>query len=332
MPGCLHRAHGRFLNLYLPMHAGNVATPGLPALELPNIGVVEAPTVAQPPGAVSIDEPIAGPISFDTPVQCGFVLHGQVRLFGSTVVGNLEKWTGPPPEDVVVGLDPPSIERVTVPGDFRMSTLVSLLQGTQFDDIIFRNVAFYHQNYAFDKTKSIGWHFNADWVIDSSCGHLYEILTQVLQVDKPLLSVHASFGDQPQRWNAPLGIHSLILEGVFPNLMTSPVSGLILTSIGVMLLGIRGFSYTPQPHSTLSFGFDIFGKMKLDVPGSILPLALEYQMGFTGETINLSAEIPDGKWNDALGVKGMLASCIFTSPCPGEKITNSNHSLKMSYL
>ena len=71
------------------------------------------PAVTQPPDVVPTDEPTATSISLDTPVQGGYVLHGQVRLFGSTVAGNMEKWMGPSPEDIVVEPGPPSIERVT---------------------------------------------------------------------------------------------------------------------------------------------------------------------------------------------------------------------------
>ncbi|KAF8122693.1 hypothetical protein EV363DRAFT_1553609, partial [Boletus edulis] len=299
-----------------PTLAWNAAITGLPSLELPDI-VIKYPTIASGPEPLAEDVPTHKPIAhrtsrskrsvvLDTPVPPnGFVLQGEVDVFGTAVVGNLEKWMGPPPEDVIVGIDPPSIERVVVPGDFHISMLIPLLRGTPFDDIIFRNVAVYHQNYAFDKTKSIGWHFNADWVIDSSCGLLYDILTKALQVSKPKLNIHASFGEQ-QRWSAPLSLHSFILEGVFPGLTVSPVSGLTLTSIGVRLLGIRGFSFTPEPHSTLTFGFGVFGTMKLKVPGSVVPLNLDYEMGLTGRTVNLCAEISGSIWEDALGVKGLL--------------------------
>ena len=286
-----------------PRLAWNAAIKGLPSLELPDL-VIEHPKIAQPPSGVP-------PIS-DTPdsdPQSGFVLQGEVHMFGSDVVGNLEKWMGPPPDDVVVGIEPPSIERVAVQGDFHLSTLIPLLRGTPFDDIIFRNVAVYHQNYTFDKTKSVGWHFSADWVIDTSCGLLYSILTEVLGVNEPVLNIHAFFGEL-QQWSTPLNIHSFILEGVFANMKFSPVSGLTLTSIGVRLLGIRGFSFTPEPHSTLSFGFDIFGTMKLDVPGSVVPLDLHYEMGLAGNTVNLTAEISGEIWEDALGVKDLMVSCV----------------------
>ncbi|KAF8553693.1 hypothetical protein OG21DRAFT_1413853, partial [Imleria badia] len=260
------------------MLAWNVAIKGPPSLELPEI-VIQYPTIAQPPDEIP---PIANHAP-DIPVpKSGFVLQGEVHVFGGALVGSIQKWMAPPPNDVIVGTDPPSIERVTVEGDFHMSMLIPLLRGTPYDDISFRNVAFYHQNYAFDKTKSIGWHFNADLVIDYSCGLLYQILTQVLQVDNPVLSIHNSFG--------------FILDGIFPNVTFSLDSGLTLTSIGVRLLGIAGFSFTPEPHSTLSFGFDIFGDMKLNVPGSVVPMDLHYDMDLIGNTVILNAEMSGKIW------------------------------------
>ena len=289
------------------MLAWNAAIKGFTSLELPDI-VIKYPMIAQPPN----DAPLIAGHAPDIPVpKSGFVLHGEVHVFDGAVIGKIEKWIGPAPQDDVLGTDPPFIERVTVEGDFHMSTLIPLLRGTPYDDIIFRNVAFYHQNYVFDKTKSTGWHFNADWVIDPSCGLLYDILTQVLGVDKPVLNLHTSFGEQ-LHWDAPFNLYtgSFILEGVFRNMTISPVSGLTLTSVGVRLLGIGGFSFTPEPHSTLSFGFDIYGAMKLDVPGSVVPLDLHYEMGLTRSTINFTAKISDETWEDALGVDGLVASGI----------------------
>lgn len=297
-----------------PILAWRAAMEGLPSLELPGL-VVSSPTIAY-----FQDEPVAGhvarhiqsAVSDILPPQDGFVLQGDVELFNTGLVGQLEKWMGPPPEDVVVGLEPPSIEKITIAGDFHMSMLLPLLKGTPFDDITFRNVTLYHQNYAFDKTQAVGWHFSADWVIDPSCGLLYNVLSQVLQVDRPELSLHASFGEL-EGWNAPLHLHSFTLEGVFSNLTLSPVSGLHLTSIGVRLMGIRGFEFAPEPHSTLSYDFSVFGTMKLDVPGSLLPLDLTYEMGINGSAVNLSAEISGQIWENALGVQDLVVRLVPTS-------------------
>ncbi|KAL4061888.1 hypothetical protein J3A83DRAFT_4331332 [Scleroderma citrinum] len=110
--------------------------------------------------------------------------------------------------------------------------------------------------------KPIGLHFNVDLVIDRSCGVLYQILTQAFHVNEPVLSVHTSFGEA-RCLNAPLDLHNFIMEGVFRDLTISPISGLRLTSIGVRLIASRGFSLSPEPHSSLSFSFGIFGEMNL---------------------------------------------------------------------
>ncbi|KAF8228134.1 hypothetical protein L208DRAFT_1293165 [Tricholoma matsutake] len=239
------------------------------------------------------------------PNDPGYVVEGEIKLFGiPTLIAVLEKWMGDPPPDVVVGKDPPRIERATLKDDFHLSQVVPQLEGTVFDDIIFRNVAFYYQNYAFDKTKAVGWHFNADWVIDHSCGFLYQFLSETLNVRQPVLSIHASLGLR-QRWDSLLNVHSVTLEGVFPDLTFSPIEGLCFTSIGVRLLGIRELSFRPDPHYILKFGFGVFGTMDLDVPSSVVPLKLDYDMTAIGKTIRLSAEVSGGVWSDPLGVEGL---------------------------
>lgn len=299
--------------------AWQAAHASLPTLEFAGL-TIDHPTIAQPPAftipapsttpersamLVRAPAPARGDASAPSvPPPQGFIIQGKVKLFGTALVGNLEKWVGPPPAGVSIGSQRPIIERVSLTQDFHLSTLIPPLRGTPFDVITFRGVSFYYQNYAVDKTKQIGWHLNANWVIDPSCGILYNVLTAVLGVHHPVLSIHAWLGDQ-QKWTSPLSLHSFILEGVFPNLTISPFSGVQLMSIGVQLLGVRGYSLTPQPHSTLSFGFGIFGTMKLQVPGSVMPLDLDYRIGVSGSTVNLSAEISGQIWANALGVKDL---------------------------
>ncbi|KAF9463146.1 hypothetical protein BDZ94DRAFT_1322048 [Collybia nuda] len=60
--------------------------------------------------------------------------------------------------------------------------------------------------------------------------------------------------------------------------------------------------------------------MKLDVPGSVSPLDLSYEMGLAGSTVNLSAEISGKVWENALGVENLvLEDTLFTLSFPSSK-------------
>jgi hypothetical protein len=301
-------------NLPISTAAWKAAQEGMQELVLPDL-LVKKPRVHEAASDMVVthngsDGPVphkafAIPGDAEIPVPSeGFVLQGDVEIFGTSIIGQLEKWMGPPPADVVVGIDPPCWERVTLPGDFHLSTLLPLLKDTPYDIITFRNVAIWQQNCEFDKTRAVGWHFDADWVIDASCGILHDVLRTVLQVDKPVLRIRMGLG-MDQQWNAPIDVHSFTLEGTFAGLTLSPIPGLQLTSIGVRLLGIRGFELSPTPHSTLSYGFDIFGTMSIDVPGSIIPLNLTYNMGVASGHVSISAELSGDIWRDALGVQNL---------------------------
>ncbi|EUC61644.1 hypothetical protein RSOL_403850, partial [Rhizoctonia solani AG-3 Rhs1AP] len=250
---------------------------------------------------------IAGP-ALDVP-QGGFVVVGNVDLFGILDLRTkFEKWEGPAPSHVVVHPhEPVAVERATLTNDIRLSTLIPGLEGTAFDTITFSNVSVYHQNYEFDKTKAIGWHFSADLVINESCGALREVLSTALGVEEPTLSVYLFLGADGG-WHKPPALHSFTLEGVFAGLAVKPIDGVMLSKIGIRLFGIRTMKYDPTPRSALAYGFSVFGSMNLEVPGSVLPLTLDYEIREYGGTLLLGASI--NTWESPFGAQGLELSDI----------------------
>ena len=306
-----------------PMLAWHAAIAQHPSVTIRNVKISN-PTVAQslhgvaPSSRVlaSVDAaddpkppeipPLPIPALPNTPPPItGFILKGEIPLFGNPeLVARFEVWQGPPPPGIVIGRDPPIFERATLKQDFHLSLLVPDLRDTAFDKIIFRNVTFFHQNYRFDATKTVGWHINADWVIDESCGLLYQLLSKSLGVKEPTLNLHAALGAN-QDWSRQLAIHSFTLDGVFAGLNIRPFDGVHLTRIGVRLLGIRAMRFTPKPRSILEYGFGVFGSMNLDVPGSVVPLQLDYEIREAGGVVRLAAEVSGAIWKDPIGIKGL---------------------------
>lgn len=237
--------------------------------------------------------------------KASFAVEGEVSsIFGvSGLTGKYERLHNDDKSKVA--------EKVTLNEDLHISLVLPELEGSVFDDITFKNVVFYHQNYADDETLALGWHIMADWIIDSSCGALYDILTKVLGVTEPTIYLHAGLG-YSQDWKKPLSVHSFTLEGVLPGFKLSLVDHIHFASLGVRLLGIRGFETSPEPHSTLSFGFGIFGELFLDVPGSVVPLHLNYEIGLLGKTIQVTATVVGDSWFDPFGIIGLKVSVRLT--------------------
>ncbi|RPD59113.1 hypothetical protein L226DRAFT_510190 [Lentinus tigrinus ALCF2SS1-7] len=244
----------------------------------------------------------------------GFTLVGDVNLFGvQGLAAKMYSWHGPVPPNVVVGADAPIYDQAVVDGDFKLSNVLPKLQSTPFDKIVLHNVTFTHQNYLFDTTKPIGWDFGADYTIDPSSGMLYDVLRTVLKVQEPTLHLDAGLGLR-QDWNTALKLSSFTLSGTFPGLQAKICDGLMLTSVGAELLGIRSMEMEPRPHSVIDFGFGVFGTLAVSVPSSITPLELDYRICEIGGVIQLVADLKGKVWRDPLGIKGLVLNDVcFTS-------------------
>ena len=240
------------------------------------------------------------------PPPAGFTLEGQIDLFGlKTLQAQFYSWNGPLPPNVDPPLTgTPVYDKAVIAGDFKFSSVISQLQGTAFDNITLRNVTFMHQNAFFDPSKALGWHVDADFVIDKGCGQLYDLLQTVLKVKEPILHLHAGLGAN-QDWGKSLSISSFTLDGTFPGLQVPITKGFTMTSIGAELLGIRRLERQPNPHFVLDYGFGVFGSFNLEVPGSITPLELDYHIRELGGYVQLSAGLKGDIWTDPLGIKGL---------------------------
>lgn len=247
----------------------------------------------------------AGP----TPVAPeGFVLSGSINLFGSSLVADYYEYHGPIPSD----LPPDPVYQLAIlKVDLKLPDIVPELRGTAFDDIALTDVMVTYQSASLDKTKLVGWTFEANLTIGKETGALYDVLTAALGVTE--LDVHLSVnlgGVGDQGWQRSVVIRSFVLEGTLPKVSVSPCEGVTLTQLGVRLLGIRTQSSLGEP-STLSFGFSVFGDIQLKVPHVLLPLQASFEIAELWGSVRLAATLKGDIWTDAFGIHGLNASdCI----------------------
>jgi len=186
-----------------------------------------------------------------------------------------------------------------VTGDFKLSSIIPVLKGTEFDNVTFRNVSIIHQNYQFDPNSALGYEFHADLVIEPSCGAIYDILCKILGVNEPVLHVQADFGPD-QTWSDPVSVNALTIEGTFAGSTSAPTTGVVFTSIGVRLESHH------ESKSPPSYVATIYGKMNVAVPGAIIPLELDYILSDAGGIVKLDASVP--QWQNPMGVQGISVS------------------------
>lgn len=142
-------------------------------------------------------------------------------------------------------------------------------------------------------------------------GILYDFFSTTLGMAVPKITFRMAIcTSQGAEWTSFLDCSNFTLEGSLPGLTFKPCAGLHFTSIGVRLLASsvtppRGSSKAKQ---TSEYGFQIFGSMLLDVPGSVTPLDLDWVAGTAGSSLQLSASLKGDIWNDAFGVAGLSVS------------------------
>ncbi|KDQ13580.1 hypothetical protein BOTBODRAFT_33588 [Botryobasidium botryosum FD-172 SS1] len=229
-------------------------------------GATLPPRLVQPrsqPDDVSV-EPQPAPLpdtSSASPPPDGFILAGKIALFG--------------PDSLTADFyshhaHPGNIYQMAVlEKDLRVSSILPQFADTTFDIIDLKNVVFTYQNIWLDQTKDI---------------------------------LHCGLGIG-QDWHYPLWMSSFSLQGVFPNIQVEPIKGNKFTSIGARLIGYHVTSHTPEGFMTSGkdFSYSVFGSMHLTVPGSSIPLGLNYDITEVGGVISLSAQL-DMDWEHAFGI------------------------------
>lgn len=99
-------------------------------------------------------------------------------------------------------------------------------------------------------------------------------------------------------WNSLPDVTSLILQGTLNLPDPSGVTltdGLILTQIGIQLIVMK-------TDTSMVYEFAVFGEMSLTIPGSKLPLYLDYSISEMQGMGILTANITDGAWKNAFGL------------------------------
>jgi hypothetical protein len=238
---------------------------------------------------------------------------GQIALFGNPdITVQLKRCRGATTHYLY--LDPTSQKMVeeiaSINEPFHLSSVIRSLKSTAFEHITFNNATFYHRIYPYDKEKVGGWYFKGELNIGESCGHLHNILTNVLHLKNTTLEVEGAFGIKGA-WNRHLEPHSFMLEGFIPGASSKPVHGVHLTKIGVRLMAIRKVTHGPKPDSVLTYGFGMFGTMELDVPDSSKPLLLEYEIRESNGRVHIGASVVGDVWKHPFGVEMVVSLCSF---------------------
>jgi len=240
----------------------------------------------------------------DAPPQ-GFVLGGDVKLFGTPLAGRLYTFIGD------AGKESDIKEIVKLGQRLRLKDVLRSLHGCAFGDVGLVRPGFTFR--AGDSALGVlpGLHFDAEVVFDNDSGlkSAREALSKVFGVGGGSVKVSGYLGEK-REWNKALKPEEFSFKGMFVG-VDSKLGRLVrVTSVGVELAGVRregSFVRRAKYECTISF----YGSAEVEVPGSVVPLVVEYSFKEVQGMYEFKLTKGRNEWVNVAGFKG-LKVCFHT--------------------
>ncbi|KAG8704604.1 hypothetical protein FRC09_003439 [Ceratobasidium sp. 395] len=246
------------------------------------------------------------------PPATGFMLEGTIQLFRLITYNvSLRTWYGPPPPDIKIGVVPPIYQRAYIE-NLCLADLGQIFQNSLFSAFELTDSTITYQNYPFVKTIPLGWTIEGNTRIGQQHEKICEILGRTMNVSlgESMLRISVFLG-LGHSWNDPPHLLRVAVRGVYcsKHLTDGQTQTGPLLSDGVVLSRIAVIMYahsvpTPDVDGTerVESGLKIVGDMHLTVPGSILPLDLDFEIEErNGVPSTLEAAVKGDVWENAFG-------------------------------
>ncbi|CAK7232399.1 hypothetical protein SBRCBS47491_008256, partial [Sporothrix bragantina] len=227
-----------------------------------------------------------------------YVVVGDIKLFGlvdatiSVFQGCLTP--GHPYSEIVT----PKVSALSA------STFLPSLKDSPLDSIALENLRFTYSEVSFDTRQSAGLYLETDVVFCDDLQPVADILRDFFRQEHPALHVSAYLGSE-RNWILPLSTVEIVLRGSLEGTNVNVLDVLTFTRVGVEV----GFCQRADDDNTggsawrRTYGF--FGDLHLKVPGSVVPLQVQYKLTVgTGHYI-LFVLLKDDEWKDVFGVNGL---------------------------
>ncbi|RPA89757.1 hypothetical protein L873DRAFT_1849165 [Choiromyces venosus 120613-1] len=234
----------------------------------------------------------------------GFVLGGDVKLFGTGLAGRLYTFVGE------AGKASDVKEIVTLGEKLLLEDVLKCLHGSVFGDVGLVKPGFTFR--AGDSALGAlpGLHFDAEVVFDNGSGlkSAHETLREVFGVKGGSLRVSGYLGEK-REWSKALKPEKFSFKGVFVG-VDSELGRLVrVTSIGVELAGVRREgSFMRRAKYDCTVGF--YGSAEVEIPGSVVPLVVEYGLREVDEMYEFRLMKGGSEWVNVTGFKGLKLSDV----------------------
>lgn len=189
--------------------------------------------------------------------------------------------------------------------ELTIGSLLPELKDSPFDAIALEDTRLCYSAVAYDHGYDmIGTYVETDVKFRGPLQPVQDFIRDVFHQEKPALHVSGYLGAS-RDWTVPQVPGRLVLRGSFEDCSVKVWDLLEFTQLGVELrLDRSSFDKTPE------LGFGMFGKVGLTVPGSVVPLNVEYSLRTMHDEYLLFLTLTDEDWKDCFGIKGLTVSQI----------------------
>ncbi|KAI9792779.1 MAG: hypothetical protein M1816_001511 [Peltula sp. TS41687] len=231
----------------------------------------------------------------------GYVLTGDIQLFG-ILPAKIYTFQGTASDGGVH-------EIVTIANDLPLDTLFPDFPDTDFRSINLQNVQLRYNDRALnDDDLPPGTWLEGDMTFQGALQPIADVLQSTFHQADPKLHVEFLVG-MDRNWNTLEMPSDFTISGSFAGISVNFADLVQFTTLGVKIHVNKKYDPAPyREHFALNFG--LFGEALVTVPGSIVPLHMDFTMELNEAIIDLSMVLRDDAWNNAFGIEGLSLSSI----------------------
>ncbi|KAK3314082.1 hypothetical protein B0H66DRAFT_523455 [Apodospora peruviana] len=189
--------------------------------------------------------------------------------------------------------------KIAADGPLSLGTFNPSLKGSEWDMIALENpILGFQEEVMLDGTLSRlnGLYFETDLVFRGALQPVSDFLRDFFHQEKPAIRFSAWLGEN-RNYATPLRVPSFQLRGSLEHVSVNVLDILTFRQIGVELSGYQTYSVA-KAGSSWQFDYGFFGKLDLSVPGSVVPLQVDYYLRKSFHSWLLQLRLKDDAWND----------------------------------
>jgi hypothetical protein len=242
------------------------------------------------------------PILRSNPIQAvptGYVLTGDIQLFG-IIPAKLYSFQGTSSDGGV-------LEIVTIADELPIAKLFP--NSIELGSIRFQNVQLRYSDRPTKDNPSTGTWLEGDLIFQGALEPVADVLRSTFGQADPKLHMEFLIG-MDRNWNTLEMPGNFSITGSLEGISVRLGNLVEFTTLGVKIHVNKEYDASPyREFFSLNFGF--FGEALITMPGSIVPLHMDFTMTLDEGMIALSMVLRDPSWDNAFGITGLTVSDVF---------------------